>query len=540
VIGEIRVRDLGVIEDVDLTLEPGLTVITGETGAGKTLVVEALQLLLGARADPAIVRSGATECRVEGRFGVGEDEVVLTRVVPSSGRARAYVDDRMTPAGVLESTGADLVDIHGQHDHQSLLRPATQRSALDHFAGVDLSEVTELRRALSALSEKIEALGGDDASRERRLDLLRFERDEIARAALSSPDELAALEEEEERLAAATAVRAAAAAAHDLLVADEMTRDLLGRATEAVASESLLGDYVARLRGLLAEVDDLADELRREAERAEEDPERLAAVQERRLLLTRLARKHGGTLTDVLRVYDEISAEIDDLDGADEARAVLERERAEINERLADAERTVGDLRRGSARSLSSAVAAHFSDLALAHATFDVVVSTEPFGGTVEFVFQANPGEAVLPLAKVASGGELARVMLALRLVLSSGPPTLVFDEVDAGIGGEVGLAVGLALAALAAERQVLVVTHLAQIAAYADHHLVVEKRVLEGRTRSVVRSVSGEERIVELSRMLSGHPDSAAARDHASELIALGRTARGAQAIRASAANRL
>jgi DNA repair protein RecN (Recombination protein N) len=524
VITELRVRDLGVIEDVDLVLDRGLTVITGETGAGKTLVVEALQLLLGARADPTVVRAGASECRVEGRFERADDEIILARVVPAEGRSRAYIDDRMTPVQALDDAGRDLVDLHGQHDHQSLLRPALQRGALDQFAGVELAEVVALRTEVRALDERIAALGGDAHTRERRLDLLRYELDEITGLGISDPDELDALEVEERRLAGATALRQAAGAAHDLLVGDRerCASDVLGEAIDALAHSDLLGAHLERLRGLVAEVDDLAADLRREAEASEEDPERLGAVQERRAALTRVARKHGGSLADVLRVRDATAAEIAELVDADGARLGLEAERGEALGVLAAAEAAVGDARRAAAGPLGRAVAAHFGDLALEHATLTVEVPSSGIGDEVEFFFRANRGEAALPLAKVASGGELARVMLALRLVLSAAPPTLVFDEVDAGIGGEVGLAVGRALAKLAEERQVLVVTHLAQVAAFADHHVVVEKRAVGSRTRSSVRRLTGDERVVELSRMLSGQPESQAAREHATELLGL------------------
>ncbi|HWD24655.1 MAG TPA: DNA repair protein RecN [Acidimicrobiales bacterium] len=521
-ITELRVRELGVIEDVNLVLGGGLTVITGETGAGKTLVVEALQLLLGARADPTVVRAGATECRVEGRFESGNGEVVLARVIPSDGRSRAYIDDRMTPVSALDEVGRDLVDLHGQRDHQSLLRPTVQRAALDQFAGVDLSPLLGLRAELQILDARIEALGGDDATRARRLDLLRYESEEIESHCVADPDEIDSLALEEERLGSAVALREAATSAHDLLAGEGAASDLLGRAIESLGHIDLLSTHAARLRGLIAEVDDLAAELRTEAERAEEDPERLAFVQDRRSALNRLVRKHGGSLRDVLRVYEEANREIADLSAADETREAVEVERDAVLVALRAAESLVGDQRRRAARPLSASVAAHFHDLALRHASLSVVVPAEGIGDEIEFSFRANPGEGSLPLARVASGGELARVMLALRLVLSSAPPTLVFDEVDAGIGGGVGLAVGSALAKLAFDRQVLVVTHLAQVAAFADHHLVVEKETIGGRTRSSVRRLEPSERVIELSRMLSGQPDSSSAREHASELLAL------------------
>jgi DNA repair protein RecN (Recombination protein N) len=522
---ELRVRDLGVIEDVDLLLGPGLTVISGETGAGKTLVVEALGLLLGARADPSVVRAGAAECRVEGRLdGIGGEETILCRVVPVDGRSRAYIDDKMTPASTLEGLGRALIEIFGQHDHQTLLRSASQRSALDEFAGVDLGEVIRHRETLRRIASEIDGLGGSDDERERRLDILRFERDEIAGLGVSDPDEIAHLEAEEARLSGARALREAAIDAHDLLggEGEGVARDAIGRAIEVLAHESLLAEHATRLRGIAAELDDLVGELRAEAEAAEEDPARLLAVSDRRIALTRLARKHGGTLGAVLAVAEEIAGEIATLERAEERREELAVERTRTLASLAEAERAVGDLRRRAAGDLARAVGEHFGALALEHAELAVEVPPEGLGDDVEFTFRANLGEAAHPLARVASGGELARVMLALRLVLSTSPPTLVFDEVDAGIGGEVGIAVGRALAELGRERQVLVVTHLAQVAAFADAHVVVEKRLEGGRTRSVVRPLDPRERTVELARMLSGQPESPTAQEHATELLAL------------------
>lgn len=518
---ELRVRELGVIEDVDIVFGPGLTAITGETGAGKTLVVEALELLVGGRADPVVVRSGAEEASVEGRFEL-EREVVLRRVVPRAGRSRAEIDNKMVPVGALEERGRDLVDLHGQHTHQSLLRPVVQRSALDRFAGVDLEEVHALRRALAALDEEIAALGGDDRRRSRELDLLRFERDEIARAVIASAEEDERLAEEEEVLRSATALRESVGFAYAVLQGGERSGvlDQLGEARAQLERFDALQEPVARIRATIAELEDLADELRRSRDRFEEDPERMDEVRARRQLLHDLIRKHGENLGDVLHAAEEIGARIAELESTEQRRAAALARREELRAALADAERVVGDKRRDAASALALAVEKRLRGLGMRNARLEVVVGAEGIGDDVEFRLGANRGEATLPLRKVASGGELARAMLALRLVLTAAPPTLVFDEVDAGIGGEAALAVGRALAELGATHQVLVVTHLAQVAAHADHQLVVEKREAKDRSIATVRQVRDDERVVELSRMLSGHPDSQAAREHAAELL--------------------
>lgn len=524
---ELRVRDLGVIADLELVLGPGLTALTGETGAGKTLVVEALELLLGGRADPTMVRAGAREALVEGRFvlGPGEEapEVILGRAVPAAGRSRGFVDGRMAPVARLSELGAELVDLYGQHVHQSLLRPAAQREALDRFAGIDLSGLQAARRALAEIDRRLGALGGDERGRLRELDLLRFELHEIRAAAITGPDEDEQLAAEEERLATASALREAAANAASALRGDESGGALggLGEAARWLGGHGALGAPLERVRALVAEVDDVASELRHASERFEEDPERLAAVRARRQLLRALVRKHGEDLAAVLAAGAAAEARIAELESTDALRAALADERARATEALGAEEERVGERRRAAAPALASAVEARLRDLALARARLEVAVAPLGLGDDVEMLLGANPGEPALPLAKVASGGELARTMLALRLVLTSAPPTLVFDEVDAGIGGEAAVAVGRALAELARDRQVLVVTHLPQVAAYARQQIVVEKGEARGRTVTRVAPVTGEERVVELSRMLAGRRDSDAARRHAEELLA-------------------
>ncbi len=526
-LSELRVRDLGVIADLELRLAPGLTALTGETGAGKTLVIEALALLLGGRADPVAVRAGAAEALVEGRFLLGNDpeaaEVILARSVPASGRSRAFADGRMVPLTRLEELGAGLVDLYGQHAHQSLLRPAAQREALDRFAGVDLAPLHAARRALSEVDRRLAALGGDERARRRELDLLRFELEEIRRAQIASGGEDAELAAEEEQLAEAAALRAAATDVAALLRGDdaEGALGLLGSAGALLGGHAVFASARERLRALEAEIDDLASELRRASERFEEDPERLAEVRARRHLLRSLVKKHGEDLDDVLRAGRETEARIAELESTDEQRRALEDERARVLERRRAEEERVGERRRAAAGALAAAVEARLRTLALPRARLEVALAESGLADDVEILLGANPGEPALALAKVASGGELARSMLALRLVLTSAPPTLVFDEVDAGIGGEAALAVGRALAELAASHQVLVVTHLPQVAAFARQQIVVEKVEEGGRTLTRAAEVAGEARVVELSRMLSGRRESDAARRHAEELLA-------------------
>jgi DNA repair protein RecN (Recombination protein N) len=528
VLTELAVQDLGVIDDLRLVLGPGMTALTGETGAGKTLLVEAIELLVGGRADGVLVRKGADEARVEGRFVVGDEERVLSRVVPARGRSRAYVDARMATATELGSIGGELVDLHGQHTHQSLLATSAQRLALDHFGPVDRGPLVEARRTLVEIDDALAVLGGDPRARAREMDLLRFQLTEIDGAAIADADEERALEASEEALAGAQANRDAGWSAHAALTDDGGAADALGAAVAALADRGPWATTEARLRAASAELADVAADLRRTAEEMAEDPERLEAVRTRLRLLADVRRKYGETLSHVMAYAAEARTRLRELEEHDQRAVTLDRERAAALERITEAAAAVAHARRRAAPGLAAAVEGRLQELALSGARFDVSVGGDDPGDDVEFLLGPNPGEPLLPLAKTASGGELARAMLALRLVLTQGPQTLVFDEVDAGVGGEAALAVGRALAAVAEHHQVLVVTHLPQVAAFAHEQIAVAKEEKGGRTVASARVVREGERVVELSRMLSGQPASAAARDHAEELLAAASRQRG------------
>jgi DNA repair protein RecN (Recombination protein N) len=528
VLTELRVRELGVIEDLQLVLGEGMTAITGETGAGKTLVVEAIELLVGGRGDPSRVRAGATEAVVEGRFVVDGQEVVLSRVVPATGRSRAYVDGRMAAVTQLAELGRGLVDLHGQHAHQSLLSAAVQRDALDRFAGIDPEPRAAARAALREIEAALDALGGDERARARELDLLRYQVDELRAAAVEDAGEDDRLADEEERLADAAAHRDAAAAAWGALAGDGGASDALATAIAALGSRPPFATAVERLRTASTELTDIAAELRDAESTLLDDPARLAEVQQRRQQLTNLRRKYGDVLSDVIAFRDQAEAQLAELESHDARAAALDAQRTEAQRALAEIERALGETRRKHASRLAKAVESQLPDLALAGATFAVNVGEDPAGDDVTFGFSANPGEPARSLAKVASGGELARCMLALRLVLrDAGVPTLIFDEVDAGIGGQAAVAVGGALATLATDQQVFVVTHLPQVAAFADHHVAIEKEAGRGRNVATARRLDDGDRVTELTRMLSGLPESATGRDHAHELLTAARARR-------------
>ncbi len=516
---ELAVKDLGVIEELTLEIPLGMIALTGETGAGKTLLVDAIDLLVGGRADPGLVRSGADAAVVDGRFELGEAEFVLSRVIPASGRSRAYVNGRPTTASALAEIGARLVDLHGQHAHQSLLGVDAQREALDTFGRVDLDDLGVARADLAEVEGALASMGGDERARARELDLVRYQVDELDEADLSDPDEDAKLAETEELLANAVAHNEEASTALSRLIDDDGARDQIAAASALLEGRGPFDAVVERLRNVLAELDDVADALRDLGESIEPDPERLEEVLARRRALHDLCRKYGDDLAAVIAERDALHLRLKELEDHDRLAAELDERLADARAALAEAQKRVRAARLEAAPGLADAMQRHLPELAMPKARVGIEVDGLD-GGEVSFQLAANPGSPLQPLAKVASGGELARAMLALRSVLSEAPPVLVFDEVDAGIGGEAGFAVGRSLSHLGDRHQVLVVTHLPQVAAFADAHLAVTKRQGDDDTVSEVRLLDDEGRLVELARMLSGQPDSPTARQHARELI--------------------
>lgn len=530
---ELRVANLGVIDE--LTVRPGaaMTAVTGETGAGKTLIVGAIALLAGGRADASMVRAGADEAVIDGRFEVDGEELVLTRVIPASGRSRAYRNGRPVTAAELAELGGTLIEIHGQHAHQQLLGAGAQRRALDTFGGIELGELERAAAAAGELRHALAAAGGLGSDRERQIDLLAFQLAELDDAGVDDPDEDDRLRDLEARLGDAGALRDAAWAALSALGGDGAARDRLAEAhasLQSVADTSVFSGLSAMLAGVVAEVEEVTAGLRAVADTLVDDPAQLAAVQQRRRVLTGLRRKYGATLAEVIAERGALRARHDELVGLDARVEQLTAELEQAEGRWAAAAGSVAEQRRAAAPRLADAVTAHLAALGMPHARVEVTVAQRPAatqhhgpdaGDDVSFLLAANAGSPALALAKVASGGELSRVMLALRLVLSGGPPVAVFDEVDAGIGGEAAAVVADALARVADSRQVLVVTHLAQVAARAGTHVVVSKHTEAQVTRTTATTVDGSEaRASEVARMLSGSPDSDAAVAHARELL--------------------
>lgn len=572
VLRELRIRDLGVIEDATLTLDPGLTVVTGETGAGKTMVVTGLGLVLGGRADAALVRTGSDEAVVEAELeladdhparGVAEDvggvadepELLLSRTVSAAGRSRAHVGGRRAPVGTLADLGEGLVAVHGQADQWRLKRPSQHRALLDAFGGDEVADpaaqVAQAHRTWHEAKGELDRLVEGERTRLQEVELLTHQLEQID-GVEPQPGEDVELAREAERLGHAEELRTGADTAHRLLSDPDSFDgdDVVGRVARAAGELERLADHDPQLSDLhrrLAEVGVLAAELATElsgyAADIEADPARLGAVEERRAALHELTRRYGDDIAAVLRHRDASRERLQGLLGADERIEALTAQVAEAEQQLAEAATRLTEARTAAAAELSRAVEDELAHLGMDKARVEVAV--EPRGdesalevtsadGTtrrvgpdgadvVEVRVAANRGAPPRSVAKAASGGELSRIMLAIEVATAgstgSQVPTFVFDEVDAGVGGRAALDVGARLAALARTSQVIVVTHLAQVAAHADRHLVVHKAHGDQVTASGVRPVEGDERLGELSRMMGGDDSSVGLR-HAHELL--------------------
>ena len=572
---EIRIGSLGVIDSSTLELGPGLTVITGETGAGKTMLVTALGLILGGRADSGAVRTGARAARVEGvvraseQFAdaveaaggeVEDDRVLLARNVSAEGRSRAFVGGASVPVSVLAEVAEPLVAVHGQSDQHRLLQARAQREALDRFGGDEvaalLQRYSEVHQRLAVTESELAEVVATSRDRAREADQLRFGLAEVE-AVAPQPGEDEALAAEESRLGFADTLRTAAEQAReslssdgersDALSATAAARTLLDGVRDHDKEAAELADRLAEISYLLSDIADVASY----ASRVESDPVRLAAVSERRASLVALTRKYGETIDAVLAWAEASATRLTELDHTDERIEELRAERAELRTRLGELAGALSGARTVAATRLAEEVTAELELLAMPDARIEVAVrqhelsdDVEPPGlrvgdrslrftstgvDEVEFLLAANLGSEPRPLSKVASGGELSRVMLALEVSLAatSPVPTFVFDEVDAGVGGKAAGEVGRRLAQLARSAQVLVVTHLPQVAAYADQHVVVVKSSDGSVTTSGLSALDAAARERELSRMFAGMEESDTALAHARELLAAAQPAR-------------
>ena len=557
---ELRIRNFAVVENVAVSFAPGLNVLTGETGAGKSILVDALLLVRGARAQTDVIRADAEAATVEAVFelpkgggaaavlgdaGLGADEgdVVVRRELTRAGRHRAFVNDSPVTVALLERLGDHLVDVHGQHEHQRLLEPARQLELLDRFADVEdlVERVAGLFAKFRAAREEAERTRGAARDRAQREDLLRFQISELdaARLRVGEEEELRG-----ERRRVQHAERFVAGLAEISAILDDDSRSVTNGLTRAMRVLADLGRLDAaflapgeNLQEARVHVEDALASLRTLRDRLVVEPGRLEIIDERLDALVRLRRKYGDSEAAMLQYRDGAAAELDRLARHDELLAAQERTVGELAAELTTAAEALSDRRRAAASRLEAQAEKQMRALGMDRAVFRMALEraaaeqvTARGLDRVEFQLSTNPGEDVRPLARVASGGELSRTMLALEAVLARADrvPTLIFDEIDAGIGGGVAAVVGQTLMAAAQGRQVLCVTHLAPIAALAPHHLLVAKRVRGGRTRAAVEALSGDARVAEIARMLGGGTASATALDHARELLGARRKARG------------
>ncbi len=559
---ELRIRDFALVDSIRMRLEPGLNVLTGETGAGKSIIIDAVEALLGGRASADYVRTGSEGAYVEALFDVSGNHAALdylaargietsgkvrvSREISPAGRSIARIDGRPATAGALKELGGFLVDIHGQHEHQSLLRTETHIDVLDSFGGQDVArmrqEVASLYSELQSIENEISSLLKGEKDRARRLDILRYQQREIEMIA-PKPGEDRALAEEASVLRNAERLKAAALQAYSLLYEgrDVSAVDLIGAAASEVSAgasvDPALLPAVEAIAGAAEALKEAARDLRAYAERLDSDHEQLAEVEARMDKIQQLKSKYGGTIEEILRFREECAAEIERLEHGESLAASLEKRRDEVRASLGEACARLSKARRSLVSSFESLVSAELEALDVGRRAFSVDLSTEEDSSGVvvdgrslavgprgvdraEFLIAPNPGEPPRPLARIASGGEMSRVMLALKSVMGDVEqvPCVIFDEIDAGIGGATARAVGERLASIGKRRQVLCVTHLAHIAAVAGTHFLVWKETDGRTTHTRARQITGAEREIEIARMLGG--SSQIALKHARELL--------------------
>ncbi|WP_298208446.1 AAA family ATPase [Ferrimicrobium sp.] len=512
------VENLGVIEYAELEFDAGLVVITGETGAGKTLLTTALGLLLGARGSPELIGPYGESARVAAQLTERDDHVLLRRELTMTGRNRVRIDREAVTLGELSERTGHEVEIFGQHLAATLTQPLAQLHIIDRFGNIDDSELRELRAKSTRLEAELAELRVRSADRLRRLEFLDYELGILRDAKLEDPAEDSKVEREIARLASTRDRQQLLSSLHDLLVGDGGLTEQLGTLTNKV--KEVIPTIGGRLDALLDEVDDLAREARDTLEGEVEDPVGLAELEERLGVLVAMKRRFGGTLEDVLHHASELAIEYSLLNDSAHSEAAIVAQLASLAPRIEEALTHLRLLRHQAAAELMRQVKMLLAEVALASARFEIRFEDSD-GILPTFLFTANPGVPPMSLSKVASGGELSRLMLAIARIAGASTPTLVFDEIDAGIGGATGLRIAEVLRSMASDHQVLVVTHLAQIAAAANQHIVVTKVTTSDRVSTSLEEVSGPQRVQEIARMLSGHADSPQALEHARDLIA-------------------
>jgi len=560
----LRIRDLALIDEMEIHFDEGFTVLSGETGAGKSLIVGALGLVQGRRARPEEVRSGASSAEVEALFDISgcapanallaswelgsENELVLRRVLSAEGRSKAYLNGRLVTLSQIEELAGLLLTISSQREHQRLLEPRFQLDVLDQAAGLQdaLAEMGERHDALVKAESSLQELLGRAREDAARLDFLSYQLKEIE-GLKPGPDELAELEADLNVLRHVGRIEEISRSSEDLIYSgDRSASGLLGSAAKSLLEAARLDPRIEGISTQVREaeilVSDAAHALQKYLSALDADPDRLSALEERHEDLKQLLRKHRvSTLGEVLALAEKLRSEVDLIRNYDERLDALKSGLDESRRRAVEQARVLSEARKGHSRKLGRAVEQELKDLGLAKAKLKIRVEPEPAvegqprdgevritrrgRDRVEFILAPNPGEPELPLRSIASGGELSRVMLALHCALSgrAAAPSSIYDEVDAGVGGAVAHAVGMKLKSLASDRQVICITHLAQVAALADHHFAVRKEARAGRTVTFVEGLTGKERVDEVARMIGGPEITPRARAAARELMSLG-----------------
>ena len=545
---DLYIKNFAIIDNLHVSFGPGLNILTGETGAGKSIIVDAVNLILGGRASADLIRTGAEEATVEALFDLSghpgiraclaetgvecDGELLVKRVVSRSGKNRVFVGGGLSITSVLTELARQLINIYGQHESQTLLKSDNHLRLLDDFGGLgpvraEFAAVYDQYRTTAA---EIKRLMEGEQEAARRIDLLSFQSEEIARAALTA-DEEEALEQERQLLAHAGKLLQNSRGAFEQLYGGDGAmlgnlRRVIADVGEIVGIDPSLKPVGETLNNAYFQLEDAALALRDYAARAEADPDRLQAVDDRIDLVNRLKRKYAPTVADILAYKAEIDRELAELLNREQTRGGLEASLKVLEELLAAKGGELSTARAAAARKLKEAMERELHELAMKNSVFEVALErlAEPRGGGLErgeFLFSPNPGEAPKPLARIASGGELSRLMLALKQVHPENDvPTLVFDEVDSGIGGATSALVGEKLKRVGKGQQVLCITHLPQVAAFADHHFRVEKGIVEGRTVTSVAPLEGEERVAEMARMLGGVKITEKTMEHAREMI--------------------
>ncbi|MDR1747760.1 MAG: DNA repair protein RecN [Spirochaetaceae bacterium] len=552
---DLTISDFALIDKASLEFLPGFNILSGETGAGKSILIGALSFLLGGKADPDVIRTGAAETRVSGVFTVSPGQgdalgwladhgitpengrVLLRRVLRDNGRSAAWIQDAQVTRGELAEFTASLVDIHGQHEHQSLMRVGEHRRFLDSFAGItgEVASFTVLYAKLVERRRRLDDINASEMQRAQKTELLTFAAEEIASAELRSGEE-EELSAEETRLEQHEKLWENIDSLGTLIGGEILSALRKARSTLEYSSaiDGTLSPLLARFEDAYYEIEDIAGEVRSYRDGLVFDPARLEEIQERLALIFRLKKKYGESIPGILEYYENAQAQLEQLADSEGNRELLSAEIGALEKELYQLGCGISAGRREAASRMAEQVEGILAELGMAGTRFSVDLSVKegeiedlqrcgPYGfDNIEFLISANPGSPLRPLAKIASGGELSRVMLALKTVLADtdGADTLVFDEIDTGIGGEVSVAVGRHLKNLAKHKQILCITHLANIAVYADNHMRIEKVVDAEKTKTRVYPVTSAARIQEVARMLSGDTIGDASLKHAQAML--------------------